>query len=63
MRNVIKLEAKAVTHRYCPGCGFWLTQIQVEGAASNLDCKNHCGAKINDFLPVRDRAAMSQNCR
>lgn len=41
-----------VTHRYCPDCGYMLSQRQIAYAKENYPCPDCQGPRYSEFLPM-----------
>lgn len=44
---------KQVTERYCPGCGFLVSQIEIELLRFVVPCPSCEDYNINEFQPVK----------
>ena len=52
MRATLSFIPPKVTHRACPGCGYMLSQFEVEACAINYECARCGHYRLSEFKPV-----------
>lgn len=52
---------RKVTHRLCPGCGYIMTQLEIDRLRFPVDCPR-CGKwNTNAFQPIKWEASRNDN--
>ena len=58
MSKIVKLNAKTVFMRHCPGCGFLIYNTEAMQIKFNPKCPKGCDYRYSDFKPIFDRSRL-----